>query len=96
NLARVLIDAEQVVVPVAGAVPAAGAGPPGVASDGRVDLNTADRAALETLPRVGPAMADRIIAWRTENGGFRSVDDLRQVSGIGDKTFDALVGLVTV
>lgn len=89
NLARVLIDAEQVLVPVVGAA--------GVESGGGlVNLNTADAAALQTLPRVGPALADRIITWREANGGFRSVDDLLSVSGIGDKTFEGLRALVTV
>lgn len=96
NLARVLADAEQLVVPVVGAVPPAGSAAAGVAADGRVDLNAADRATLETLPRVGPAMAERIIAWRDANGGFRAVEDLLQVSGIGERTFDALRELVTV
>jgi len=96
NLARVLADAEQIIVPVVGEVPVAVAGPPGVGADGRVNLNTADERALETLPRVGPAMAERIIAWREANGGFRSVEDLTQVSGIGDKTFEAMKALVTV
>lgn len=89
NLARMLIDAEQVLVPVVGAVPAESGG-------GLVNLNTANATALQTLPRVGPALADRIIAWREANGGFRSVDDLLSVSGIGDKTFEGLRALVTV
>lgn len=88
NLARPLVDGEQVNVPRAGEVPAA--------TDGRVNLNTADAAALDTLPRVGPALAERIIAWREANGGFRQVDDLRSVSGIGDKTFDGIREHVTV
>jgi competence protein ComEA len=95
NLARILADAEQVRVPVIGEV-APGGVAPGVASDGRVNLNTADSAALDTLPRVGPAMAQRIIAYRDEHGGFRSIEDLREVSGIGDKTFDSLKDLVTL
>jgi len=94
NLARRLADAEQLRVPVIGEAPPAAA--PGIAADGRVDLNTADSAALETLPRVGPAMAERIIAWREANGGFRAIEDLMQVSGIGEKTFEAMKGLVTV
>jgi competence protein ComEA len=49
-----------------------------------VDLNTADQAALETLPGIGPALAGRILAWRDEHGRFASVDDLLDVSGIGD------------
>lgn len=49
-----------------------------------VDLNTADQATLETLPGIGPALAARILAWREEHGGFATVDDLLEVSGIGD------------
>lgn len=96
NLARVLSDAEQLVVPVIGAVPPPGSAPPGLASDGRVNLNTADRETLETLPRVGPAMAERIIDWRERSGPFRAPEDLMQVAGIGEKTFDAIRDLVTV
>ena len=51
---------------------------------------------LDTLPRVGPAIADRIIAWRKENGRFTSVDDLGSVPGIGDKMLDGLRDLVRV
>lgn len=96
NLARVVVDGEQLRVPVVGEVPAAAPGPPGVASDGRVNLNTADAAALETLPGVGPAIAARIIAWREQNGPFRSVDELTAVSGIGERTLDGLRDQATV
>lgn len=96
NLARVLADAEQVVVPVIGAVPPAGSAQSGVSSDGRVNINTADSAALETLPRVGPSMAERIITWRDRNGGFSVIEDLMQVTGIGEKTFEAMRELVSV
>ena len=76
-------DGEQIIVPVVGAAAAdTGGSTPG---DDRVDLNTADQAALETLPRIGPALAERIIAWREENGRFASVDDLLAVPGIGEK-----------
>ncbi|UFS60758.1 helix-hairpin-helix domain-containing protein [Subtercola endophyticus] len=61
-----------------------------------VNLNSADEPTLETLPHVGPAMAAKIIAWRTENGPFTQIDDLKNVSGIGDKTFAELEPLVTV
>ncbi len=83
NLARAVNDGEQILVPVRGAAGGEGAGaPPG---DDRIDLNTADQAALETLPRIGPALAERIISWREENGRFQSVDDLLAVPGIGEK-----------
>lgn len=93
NLARPLTDGEQLHVPRAGetAAPAAAAN-----GDGRVNLNTADAAALDALPRVGPAIAERIISWRTENGRFTSVDDLLSVPGIGEKMLAGLRDRVTV
>lgn len=94
NLARFVSDGEQLAVPVVGEAPpvlgAAGA------VGGKVNLNTADLATLETLPRVGPAMAQRIIDWRTANGRFTAVEDLMSVTGVGDKTFQQLKKLVTV
>ncbi|MBD7958680.1 helix-hairpin-helix domain-containing protein [Microbacterium sp. Sa4CUA7] len=100
NLARVISDGEQLHVPVIGEAPppelAPGAGGPGTAPGGKVNLNSADIATLDTLPRIGPAMAQRIIDWRDENGRFTSVDDLLAVPGIGDKMLAALRELVTV
>jgi competence protein ComEA len=95
NLARFLSDGEQVYIPVVGELPL---DPPRATGTigGKVNLNTADAATLETLPRVGPAMAERIIAWREENGRFAAVDDLKSVTGIGDKTFEAMRELVRV
>ncbi len=95
NLARFLSDGEQIVVPAVGqSVPASGAGG-GTAIPGKVNINTADEPTLETLPRVGPAMAARILAWRAANGRFTAVEDLMSVSGIGEKTFEGLKDLVT-
>lgn len=104
NLARFVTDGEQIVVPVVGAPPVAGAGggavvggtSGGAVVPGKVNINTADATALESLPRVGPAMAARIIAWRDENGRFTAIEDLMSVTGIGEKTFDAMKDLVTV
>lgn len=93
NLARALVDGEQVQVPVVGETPTTGAPADG---GGRVNLNTADAAALDSLPRVGPAIAERIIAWREENGRFTSVEDLLSVPGIGEKMLAGLRDLVTV
>ena len=93
NLARPVSDGEQLHVPVIGA---AAAPPPTDGGDGRVNLNTADAAALDTLPRIGPAMAARIIEWRDANGRFTSVEDLLSVPGIGDKMLETLRALVTV
>lgn len=99
NLARVVSDGEQIRIPAVGEAPVAtggGSSAGGGAPGAKINLNTADATALETLPRVGPATAQKIIDWRTKNGRFRSVQDLRSVSGIGDATFDQLKDLVTV
>ncbi|GAB3764176.1 competence protein ComEA [Nocardioides ginsengisegetis] len=98
NLARVLVDGEQILVGVpapvgvaASAVPVGGA-PPGPL----VNLNTATQEQLETLPEVGPVTAGSIVQWRTEHGGFTSVDELLEVDGIGDATLGKLAPYVTV
>lgn len=104
NLARVLVDGEQVLVgldPSEGAPAAPGAAAPGGPGDGAstgglVDLNTADLAALDLLPGVGPVTAQAIIDWREENGGFSHVDELLEVKGIGEATLAELAPLVTV
>jgi len=98
NLARMLTDGEQIIVPKKGERPPAATGttPAPGAPGAIVNLNTADATALETLPGIGPALSGRIIAWRDTNGRFASVDDLGSVTGIGDKTLDALRELVTV
>lgn len=83
NLARVLSDGEQIVVPTITAAADSPQAPE--PTDDRIDLNAADQAALETLPRIGPALAEQIIVWRDENGPFQSVDDLLAVPGIGEK-----------
>jgi competence protein ComEA len=99
NLARVLVDGEQVVVGVpapagvaAGAASAAGAGPPGAL----VNINTASQDQLETLPGIGPVTAQAILQWRTDNGAFSAVDELLEVSGIGEATLADLAPFVTV
>ncbi|HEX6916879.1 MAG TPA: ComEA family DNA-binding protein [Phycicoccus sp.] len=103
NLARVLVDGEQVRVPKPGEVlSAAAGGAPGPGSGastgpgaGLVPLNTADVAALDTLPGVGPVLAQRIVDWRTAHGRFTTVDELAEVSGIGEKLLAQLRPLVT-
>lgn len=90
NLARVLVDGEQIVVglevpvmppPPSGAVASSTAGTPIL-----IDLNTATQEQLETLPGIGPVTAVAILTWRSENGAFTSVDELLEISGIGDAT----------
>lgn len=95
NLARRLADGEQLYVPAIGEVAPGPAGS-APAGDGRVNLNTADAAALDTLPRIGPALAERILQWRDANGRFTSVEDLLAVPGIGEKMLENLRELVTV
>ncbi|MFF5300292.1 helix-hairpin-helix domain-containing protein [Streptomyces sp. NPDC013161] len=105
NRARFLVDGEQIVVggPAPAAVPGAGgantAGTVGSAAGAAaptapVSLNTATADQLNTLPGVGPVLAQHIIDYRTQHGGFRSVDELRQVNGIGDRRFADLRDLV--
>ena len=102
NLARFVADGEQIVVPAVGEVPAGpGGATPGVpgapgTAGAKVNINTADAVTLETLPRVGPAMAARIIAWRETNGRFTAIEDLMSVTGIGEKTFEGFKDLVTL
>ncbi|MDQ0403727.1 competence protein ComEA [Streptomyces sp. DSM 40167] len=100
NQARFLVDGEQVVVgapaPVAGVAPggAATAGSGAAAPAAPVSLNTATPDQLDTLPGVGPVLAQHIIDYRTQHGGFRSVDELREVNGIGERRFADLRDLV--
>lgn len=98
NLARVVADGEQIVVPKPGQVVAGASGSAGIGAGSTaqgssggattgplVDLDTADAAALDSLPGVGPVLSQRILDWRTAHGRFSSVDELGEVSGIGDK-----------
>lgn len=94
NLARKVVDGELIAV---GITPPPAAAPGGVpAAGGLVDLNTATLADLETLPGVGEVLGQRILDYRTQHGQFRTVDDLKQVSGIGDAKFASLKDKVTV
>jgi competence protein ComEA len=107
NLARKVVDGEQIAVGVAGAGGAGGAAPPGstvaggpagsAATPGApVNLNTATVQQLDALPGIGPVLAQRILDWRTQHGRFASVDQLREVTGIGPSRFDDLKPLVAV
>lgn len=116
NLARPVVDGEQIVVTLRGqprpsAPPASPSAPTGAVSGapapagttgatgavgGPVDLNQADLATLDTLPGVGPVLAQRILDWRAAHGRFTSVDQLGDVEGVGDKTLERLTPLVRV
>lgn len=106
NLATLLRDGQEVHVPVTGETPPApvSLSPDASAADGSaatgsgalVNLNTATAAELETLPGIGPALAQRIVEERAANGPYASADDLTRVRGIGPATVDKLRALVTV
>ncbi|WP_311319257.1 ComEA family DNA-binding protein [Streptomyces sp. PanSC19] len=103
NRARVLFDGEQILVGLPG-TPVTGSGPGGSASGGSgpgggvpgapLSLNTATAEQLDGLPGVGPVLARHIVDHRTEHGGFRSVAELREVNGIGERRFADLEPLV--
>ena len=101
NLAAPVMDAQKIVILTA---EEAGADPYGLAetrfgtpeSPELININTADAAALETLPGIGSVKAEAIIAWRRRHGGFSSIEDIRNVSGIGPATWEDIRDLITV
>jgi competence protein ComEA len=98
NLARVLVDGEQILVGVAAPAGLAASAAPVSGSPGAplVNLNTASQSELEELPEVGPVTAQAILAWRDQHGGFTAVEELLEVDGIGDATLSRLAPFVTV
>jgi competence protein ComEA len=102
NLARKVVDGELILVGVSAPpgllAPAGGGGAPGggAPAGGPVNLNTATLAELDTLPGVGPVLAQRILDSRAQHGGFKAVSDLRKVDGIGASRYEQLKDLVTV
>ncbi|MDP4162296.1 MAG: helix-hairpin-helix domain-containing protein [Bacillota bacterium] len=105
NLAQHIADEMVILVPAMGAAPAVPGGAentitPGIVgenSDGNiVNLNKADETQLETLPGIGPSKALAIIEYRKKNGPFKKAEDLKEISGIGDKTFEKLKNKISV
>ncbi|MGP1574550.1 helix-hairpin-helix domain-containing protein [Selenomonas sp.] len=94
NLAQKLKDGVQVTVPEKAPVAAQGAPTASGAArslpDGMVNINTADEKELDKLPGIGPAMAKRIIEYRTENGAFQSPEEIKRVKGIGDAKYEKM------
>jgi competence protein ComEA len=95
NLAAKVSDGQQVIVPRRVSAAGAAAGAPGVAAApgaaaAPISLNTATVEQLDQLEGIGPTTAQKILDWRREHGGFRSVEDLQQISGIGPKRFESL------
>jgi competence protein ComEA len=96
NLAVTVTDGQHVHVPRQGEEPSPVEPPSGQpATGGKVNLNTSDSAALETLPGIGPTLAQRIIDYRQAHGPFERIEDLMQVSGIGQATFEGMKDLLT-
>jgi competence protein ComEA len=97
NLASTVRDGQQVIVPARGeAAAASGAAGPSAGAGGerpagaKLSLASATVEQLDALDGIGPTLAKRIVDWRDANGGFRSVDQLREVDGIGEKRFESL------
>lgn len=99
NLAQKLADGQKITVPVAGAAPADGSSAATTADNdngGLININTATQEELESLPSIGEVRAQAIIAYREEHGGFRTTDELMEVSGIGEKIFADISPHITV
>ena len=98
NLAQKLKDGMQVTVPekspqgtaVQGAAAGAQAGTAKPLPEGMVNINTADEKELDKLPGIGPAMAKRIVEYRTENGAFQAPEEIKRVKGIGDAKYEKM------
>ncbi len=96
NLARKVADGEQVLVGVEGGMVGSVAGPGATRAGGQVDLNLATAQDFDALPGIGPVLADKIVSWRTDHGRFASIDQLREVGGIGEAKYQALKSKVRV
>ena len=97
NLAHQLVDGEQILVGAPKPVLASRSkGSSKVKLNGPLNINTATAAQLDALPGVGPVTAGRIITYREKNGPFKSIDDLRKVSGMGASKFEALKSLIRI
>lgn len=99
NLARPLVDGEQIVVPKrgeAGAPPGGGAGGGSAQQGGKININLATVADFDSLPGIGPVLAQKIVDYREQHGPFKAITDLQKVSGIGPKKYASLEEHITV
>lgn len=106
NLSKKLIDEEKIYIPQKGEIvgtteiglsnlqgTVSGIG---ISADGKVNINTATQSELDTLPGIGETLAKRILDYRSTNGPFKSIEDIRNVNGIGQKKYDDMKDLITV
>jgi competence protein ComEA len=103
NLALELLDQQQVYVPRVGEenvrsciTQAPAASPTGGQQKTRIDINQAPVEQLATLPGIGPSLAQRIVEWRDSNGPFVTIEEIKNVTGIGDATFEDIKDRITV
>lgn len=91
-------DSQKIYVPTVAesAAPDVGSGVSAGISGGLININTADAALLSTLPGIGKVKAESIVAYREENGGFKAVEDIKNVSGIKDSAYDKIKELICI
>ncbi len=92
NMAQVLKDGAQIIVPEKTAAPAGTL----LQAEGRISINTADEKALDSLPGIGPAMAKRIVEYRQQQGAFEQLEDLKKVRGLGPAKYEKLKDKITL
>ncbi len=106
NLSKKLIDEEKIYIPQKGEIietSGIGSSNPqgtskggGISANGKVNINTATEAELDTLPGIGVTLAKRIVEYRSANGAFKAIEDIRNVNGIGQKRYDDIKDLITI
>lgn len=102
NQAEIVEDGDKIIIPSKADMENDNAGgytvnqAAGIDKEGKININTAGPEQLDEIPGVGPSTAERIIAYREENGRFHHIEDLMNISGIGPKTFDKMKDSITV
>ena len=98
NQAETVTDGQKIWIPSEEEAGTAASGPAnsGIRADGKININTADSGTLQKIPGVGPVTAEKIIDYRTSRGKFSSIEEIKNVSGIGEKTFEKMKDKITV